>query len=357
MSFEQQFSLAGSGYWLGKYGTKKDVHILPDKYLLFEDRFGRKIPYSIHWNTNHAIFICGISRWGKTYTTNQICKAESKRGAKIIYDNYKGESLPFKTYRIDAKDVQFDIKTLKRNDWQNMEIIDLTSFPSGSLSSLRRLIKEMDISGDKIELQVIEDAVEQSRRMTKNTKDSIYNVLEDLDESNMLSTIGINILELVKKHKVIEIDCSQNPPMRMVVIPYISRIIVEAKMTGIIPKDEKLIMVYDEIADPEHGVGPNKGKRSVASSVKAVFTKGGVYNLNGIANTQLPQDTSSQIIGNCTDKIIHRVIDKNAIDRIANVTGIEMGVLRNILPKLDKGECLFIRGKTQEMRRVLTIKD
>ena len=345
MQLEQYRAVSGNGYWLEKYPKLEEEKILPQSYYLFRDRWGHRIPYHMYWNTNHAIFIGGISRWGKTFTTNQICKGEIARGAYIIYDNFKGEPLPFKSLKIDLNKAPLDVSGLMPGDWEN-----ITNLDQNAVYDLRQTIKGMTEEDKEITIPNLEN--ELKRRATKSTRSKILNVIEDLQEDEIISEDGLNILKLLNSNRVIELDSSKNPSLRTFIIPHICRVIVRAKMSGVLPKEQKIVMVFDEIADPDSGVGRSQIKRSIGAPIKQVFTLGGVYNLLAIANTQLPQDTNSQIIGNCTDKIIHRLTNENAIKKLAQTTNLDYPTLKRILPYFEKGECLYLRGETQQLRKV-----
>lgn len=330
-----------------KYKPEEQKLVYSDKYYMFRDRWGRKLSYNMYWNSNHATFIAGISRWGKTVTTNEIVQGEINCGKKIIYDNFKGEPLPFDSHRIDANKVQYDISLLSINDW-----INLTHLEKGPLFDLRRTIKHMIQYEEELTFENLEKEIEKQIKSKMNVA-SIMNALYDLQDEDLLSEKGFNILELMNKHQVVEIDCSKNPEMRLTLIPHICHIIMMNKQNGVIPRNDEIVMAFDEIADPEYGVGNTTGAKTIMAPVKRIFTGGGYFHVYGIANTQLPQDTNSQIIGNCTDRIIHRLTSDNAIKKVSNTVNVQFSYLKNILPYLQKGECLFLRGELQQVRKVI----
>jgi energy-coupling factor transporter ATP-binding protein EcfA2 len=342
---EKYYARQGTGFWLSEHGLMEEVYEPPEKYELFEDKYGNKKSYNLVANVNNGIYIVGGSGSGKTTTMNTICQHEIERGAKLIYDNYKGpvQRIGFQDQAktIVSSKFQFDIRLLSEHDWETR-----TNLQDVYLFDLRRAIKFMFRNNQKITLDSLETALTK-KGISKKSRAMILNKLYDLEDEDVLSDEGgTNIIQELKENPVIIIDSSREPEMHQAIIGHISNLIIEGKRTGLMDKREKTILAYDEVGDPVDGVGK-------LPQVQRVFTMGRIVRVFGLANTQQPQDVHPRIPANCPDKIIHRLNEFNALKRIASITNLDFKLLRATLPYFRPGECLFLRGNIQQVRFVI----
>ncbi len=342
---EAYFAKQGNGFWLSEHGAREEVIVPPDKYIMFTDRYGNEKSYNLVANVNNGIYIVGGSGSGKTTTMNTICQHELDRGTTLLYDNYKGpvQKIGFQDQAktIVSSKFQFDLRLLSEHDWET-----LTNLQEVYLFDLRRAIKFMFRNNQKVTLDSLEGALTK-KGVSKKSRAVILNKLYDLEDEDVLSDEGgTNIIQELKENKCIIIDSSQEPEMHRPIVGHISNLIIEGKRTGLMPKNEKVVIAYDEVGDPVDGVGN-------LTQVQRVFTMGRIVRVFGLANTQQPQDVPPRIPANCPDKIIHRLNEMNAIKRISSVTNLDLKILRNTLPYFRPGECLFLRGNIQQIRRVI----
>ncbi|MCX6655512.1 MAG: hypothetical protein NTY03_10395 [Candidatus Bathyarchaeota archaeon] len=342
---EQYYARYGNGFWLSEHGKSEAIVNIPEKYPLFKDRYGNVKNYDLTANVNNGVYIVGSSGSGKTTTMNTICEYEIERGTKLIYDNYKGsvQRIPFQenALTIASSKFQFDMRLLSEHDWEI-----LTNLQDVYLYDLRRAIKHLFLSSEKVTLDSLETAL-LKKGISKKSRAMILNKLYDLEDEDVLAEdTGTNIIQELKEHPTIIIDSSSEPDLHRAIVGHISNLIIEGKRSGIMKKSEKIIIAYDEIGDPVDGVGN-------LPQVQRVFTFGRIVRVHGLGNTQQPQDVPPRIPANCPDKIIHHLQEVNAIKRIAGITNIDFKVLRNTLPYFRPGECLFLRKNIQQIRYVI----
>ncbi len=342
---EKFYARDGNGFWLSEHGVTEEVYEPPEKYPLFTDRYGNVKNYNLVANVNNGVYIVGGSGSGKTTTMNTICSHEIERGAKLLYDNYKGavQRIGFQDQAktIVSSKFQFDIRLLSEHDWET-----LTNLQDVYLYDLRRAITTMFRNNVKVTMDSLETALTR-KGISKKSRAMILNKLYDLQDEDILSDEGgTNIITELSENPVIIIDSSREPEMHRAIIGHVSNLIIEGKKTGLMDKRDKVIIAYDEVGDPVDGVGN-------LPQVQRVFTMGRIIRVFGLANTQQPQDVHPRIPANCPDKFIHRLNEMNAIKRIASTTNLDLKVLRNTLPYFRPGECLFLRGNVQQIRRVI----
>lgn len=340
-TIEEETTDISDGFNLAKFGLPKIEQHASYSYDLFQ-LFKTRLKFSLNRDSNHACGILGTSRSGKSATTKFICLRELERGVKIVYDNYKGsknQPLPFRTYKIDVSKTKLDLRNLDLNDWKN-----LAQFKAAHYRALRIAYKE--IPRDKLDAASLEKKMKK-KKFSSNIRESVMNTIEDLENRNLLSNNGLDIVELLKKYDAIEIDSSMIPKYRRIFIPHICTAIMNAKMADVIPQDERILMAFDEISEPSCGVANFNLTSSVVDPVASIFSTGGSFNLYGIWNTQLPQKTHTSIIGNVQSKIIHQVNEPQAIGKISDMTDLSQKQLTDVykIQNFRPGECLYITDK------------
>lgn len=374
-----------NGYWAEKYPPpKKFEEGIAREYPLFIEKGQQVVYFSVNSTGSKAnphCLIAGKSQEsGKTTLTNIILREEMARGAFAIVFDPKGEYYQLNMYTMKIKKVSFESwesplklkpSMLTLDDWRL--IIDKYLSGEGTKAAfhlVRRCALDLKRRNERLDFESLQVRIkeEKGRGFTSGKWDNMIDTIdvffEDLRDTNLFDEqTGIDIEQLIKdgySSLVLDIAAPDDSLHVSLAAHNIMEQIFKMKTKNDPQRNrkyEKLLwekriwVVIDEAADPVDGLINQQSKMACRAKFEKIFSKFAYSNIMGMVVTQHLQFISTRVINNCSNIFIGKMVEPNAIAKIANMGVLSATDLQILFNQFKVGNFLDIT-KTKSLREL-----
>lgn len=334
-----------------------------DMYLGYLD--GTSIPVKLGVNSlvqKHCSILAKTGS-GKSYTAGVILEELLDKNIPLLILDPHGEyhslkncaesNSSFKRYMISPKGYESSVtvytpanrvinpsadETFRLNEL-NLSVEDLsTIFENISSTHSGILYEAIDKLKAEMEHYTLDDIIFEVKNDKSKAKWHVSRLLEELKNSDLLSTNPTHIKDLFRKGKASIIDFKGvSPDMQNMIVATLCKKLFEARKLNKIPPGMVII-------EEAHNFAPERGFSKTASSeiIRTVASEGRKFGLGLMVISQRPARIDKNVLSQCGTQIIMKVTNPNDLKSISKgLEGVNSSV-EDELMRLPPGVAMIV---------------